>query len=349
MSRRVDLRSDTVTRPSEGMRRAMAAAEVGDDVFGDDPTVNRLESRIAEMLGKKAALFFPSGTMSNQTAIAVLTRPGDEIICEVDAHCYVYEGGMPARFSGVSFCPIEGYHGALTAPMIRKRLRPTDIHQPKTALICLENTHNRAGGRIYPIETMKQVRELAQEHGIPIHLDGARLFNAAVARGLPVTAWTSLVDTVNVCMSKGLGAPIGSLLAGDADVIREARWIRKRLGGGMRQVGLVAAAALYALDHNLLRLAEDHANARRLASGLAALPGLEVKPAETDTNIVLIHLTEGCRFTAPELLALLAEFDVHLVAFGERTLRAVTHLDVNGQDIARAIEVFGRLLTPAAG
>jgi len=349
MNRGVDLRSDTVTRPSEGMRRAMAAAEVGDDVFGDDPTVKRLESRTAEMLGKEEALFFPSGTMSNQTAIAVFTHPGDEIICEVDAHCYVYEGGMPARFAGVSLCTIEGFHGALTAPMIRKRLRPDDIHQPRTALICLENTHNRAGGRVFPVETMKQVRALSRERGIPIHLDGARLFNAAVARRLPVTAWSSLADTVNICLSKGLGAPIGSLLAGETGAIREARRIRKRLGGGMRQVGIIAAAALYALDHNLLRLAEDHAHARRLAEGLASMPGLEVRPAETETNIVLIHLTDECRFTVPELLALLAEFEVRMVAFDERTIRAVTHLDVNSEDIDRAIEVFARLLAPAAG
>jgi threonine aldolase len=296
------------------------------------------------MLGKPAALFFPSGTMSNQTAIQIQSQPGNEIICESTAHLYFYECGGPAFISHCSLATIDGYNGVITAPMVRKRIRPHNIHAPQTSLICLENTHNRAGGRIFPIETMKQVAELAAEYRLRIHLDGARIFNAAVARGIPATDWTQYADTVNVCMSKGLGAPIGSLLAGDAETIERARWTRKRLGGGMRQVGVLAAAALYALERNIPRLAEDHANARRLAEGLAELPGLDVRPAETETNIVVIRATEECRFNANELLALLAEHDVHVVPFGENTMRAVTHLDVDRDDIERALEAFGKLL-----
>jgi threonine aldolase len=344
MHTRIDLRSDTVTKPVPAMRQAMAEAEVGDDVFGDDPTVKQLEAKVAAMLGKQAALFFPSGTMSNQTAIQVQTQPGDEIICEASAHLYFYESGGPAFISHVSLATIEGYNGVITAPLIKKRIRPVNIHAPQTRLICVENTHNRAGGRVFPVETMKQVAELAAEHGLRIHLDGARIFNAAVARSTPVTAWTQYADTVNVCMSKGLGAPIGSLLAGDAATIDRARWTRKRLGGGMRQVGVLAAAALYALDHHIVRLADDHANARRFAEGLSDLPGLDVRPAETDTNIVVVRVTETCRFTSAELLALLAEHQVFVVPFGENTMRAVTHLDVDRDDIEKAIEVFGRLL-----
>ena len=344
MTLQVDLRSDTVTKPVPGMRQAMAEAEVGDDVLGDDPTVKRLEARVAKMLGHEAALFFPSGTMSNQTAIQVQTRPGEEIICDIGAHLYVYEGGGPAFISHVSVATIEGYNGVLTATMIEKRIRPNNLHAPQTSLICLENTHNRAGGRIFPVETMRQVHNLAREYGLRIHLDGARIWNAAVARGTPVTAWTTLADTVNVCLSKGLGAPIGSLLAGSADIIAKARWTRKKLGGGMRQVGVLAAAGLYALDHHIVRLAEDHANARALAEGLLDLPGLDARPAEVDTNIVMIDTTEKCRFTAPELAALLAESGVHMIALGPGRIRAVTHLDVDRDGIDHAISVFEKLL-----
>ncbi len=347
MRQPIDLRSDTVTRPVAAMRRAMAEAEVGDDVFGDDPTVKKLEAKVAAMLGKEAALFFPSGTMSNQTAIQVQTAPGDEIICESTAHLYFYESGGPAFISHVSLATIDGYNGALTAAMVRKRVRPNDIHAPQTRLICLENTHNRAGGRIFPVEIMKQVADLAAEFGLRIHLDGARLFNAAVARGVPATDWTRYADTVNVCMSKGLGAPVGSLLASDAATIDKARRTRKRLGGGMRQVGILAAGAIYALDHHVLRLAEDHANARRLAEGLAELPGLEIRPADVETNIVIVRLAEDCRFTAPELRALLVEYGVLLTPFGDMALRAVTHLDVDRDGIDEAIEVFAKLLRAA--
>ncbi|MDP8224363.1 MAG: GntG family PLP-dependent aldolase [Candidatus Lernaella stagnicola] len=344
MSLRVDLRSDTVTKPGPDMLQAMIEAEVGDDVLGDDPTTKKLEEKTAAMLGTEAALFFPSGTMSNQTAIEVQTAPGDEIICDVGAHLYVYESGGPAFIAHVSVCTIEGHHGIITAPMIEKRIRPDNIHAPQTRLICLENTHNRAGGRVFPVETMAEVGRLAAEHGLRIHLDGARIWNAAVARGIPVTEWTQWADTINVCLSKGLGAPIGSLLAGDEETIARARWTRKRLGGGMRQVGLMAGAGLYALEYHIPRLADDHANARALAEGLNGLPGLNVRPGETDTNIVMIDLTEDCRFTGPELQALLTEYDVHVIAMSPGRIRAVTHLDVDRAGIDRAVEVFAGLL-----
>jgi len=344
MNRKIDLRSDTVTRPGPAMRKAIAEAEVGDDVFGDDPTVNKLERMLAEMVGKEAALFLPSGTMSNQTALVVHTQPGDEIICEAGCHLYNFESSGPAVHAHVIVTAVEGHHGALTAEMVRRRIRPINMHQPRTRLVCLENTHNRMGGRIYPVDLMRGVSALARERDLRLHLDGARLFNAAIARGAPVTAWTSLVDSVNICLSKGLGAPIGSMLAGPAEFIERARWIRKRMGGGMRQVGILAAAGIYALENHIPRLAEDHANARRLADGLFDLPGLEVRPQETETNIVIIRVRENSRYTAPELLALLAEKDVLMVPFGEGTIRAVTHLDVRAADVERAVEIARKLL-----
>ncbi len=344
MNKKIDLRSDTVTRPSAAMRKAIADAEVGDDVFGDDPTVQKLERRLAQMVGMEASLFLPSGTMSNQVAIVAHTQPGDEILCESGCHLYNFESSGPAVHAHVIVTNIEGHHGALTAEMVRRRIRPINMHQPRTRLVCLENTHNRAGGRIFPVELMRSVSAVAREHELRLHLDGARLFNAAVARGVPVTAWTSLVDTVNICLSKGLGAPIGSMLAGPAELIDRARWIRKRMGGGMRQVGVLAAAGLYALENNVVRLADDHANARRLAEGLFDLPGLDVRPQETETNIVIIRVKESCRYSAGELLALLAEKDVLMVPFGEATIRAVTHLDVTAADIDRAIMAYRKLL-----
>lgn len=344
MSNVVDFRSDTVTNPSAEMRRAIAEAEVGDDVFGDDPTVIALEEKVAEMLGKQAALFFPSGVMSNQTALLAHTQPGDEILLEADCHIFYYESSGPAVHAHCMVRPIEGVNGALTGEMIARRIRPQDIHQARTRLVCVENTHNRAGGRIYPIAKMREVWEVARAHGLKVHLDGARIFNAAVALGEPVTKWTALADTVNICLSKGLGAPVGSMLAGDAETIERCRLIRKRLGGGMRQVGILAAAGLYALEHNIVRLAEDHANARRLAEGLVGLPGVHVDPQATETNIVLIHLEAQCPFNAVELNAVLAEQGVLLVEFGERIVRAVTHMDVTAQDVEHALEIFRRML-----
>ncbi len=342
--KKIDLRSDTVTKPSPAMREAIANAAVGDDVFADDPTVNALQEKVAEMLGKQAALFFPSGVMSNQTALLAHTQPGDEILLEADCHIFYYESSGPAVHAQCMVRPLEGVHGALSGEAIARRIRPKDIHQARTRLVCVENTHNRAGGRIYPVETMRGVWNVARERGLKVHLDGARIFNAAVAKGVPVTQWTTLADTVNICLSKGLGAPVGSVLAGDAKTIERCRTIRKRMGGGMRQVGILAAAGLYALEHNIVRLAEDHANARRLAEGLVGLPGVHVDPQATETNIVLIHLEEECPFNAVELNAILVEQGVLLVEFGERIVRAVTHLDVSAADIDLALEAFRRVL-----
>ena len=340
----IDLRSDTVTRPSDEMRKAMAEAIVGDDVLGDDPTVKRLEERVADLLGKKAALFFPSGTMSNQTAIAVHTRPGDEIICEEDAHLFIYESAAPAAISHVLIRSIPGKRGVIYAEQIRKKIRPRGGYNPRTGLICLENTHNRAGGSVFPLAVMENIYRMAKSENIPVHLDGARLFNASVASRVPLARYAACADTVNVCLSKGLGAPIGSCLAGDKDTIAEARRVRKRLGGGMRQVGILAAAGLYALENNVNRLAEDHANARKLAEGLAEIKGLEVRPAEAETNIVVIRLS-GAPYSPPELSALLAEYGVLMLPLSESSLRAVTHMDVNAKDIDDAVAAFAKILS----
>lgn len=336
----IDLRSDTVTRPTEGMRRAMYEAEVGDDVFGDDPTTNMLEELVADLLGKEGSLFFPSGTMSNQTAVALHTRPGDELICEAGAHIHRYEGGAPAALSGVTVHAVPGTRGVLYSDQVRLLLKDaSDGHEPRTALVCLENTHNRAGGRIFPLEVMRNVGLMAREYGIPVHLDGARLMNAAVATGIPPAEYAACADTVNICLSKGLGAPIGSLLAGTREAIREARRIRKRLGGGMRQVGVIAAAGIYAIRHNVDRLAEDHANARHLADGLAGLPGLEIRPEDVETNILVLRVTHA-RLNSVELVEVLKTFGVLIVPFGRGLVRAVTHLGVGRDDVDAALDAF---------
>ena len=340
----IDLRSDTVTKPTTVMREAMARAEVGDDVLGDDPTVRRLEEMVADRLGKQAALFMPSGTMSNQVAIAVHTRPGDEMICEAGSHTYCYEVGGPAALSGVLTQLIAGEHGVLVAERIVSNIHAgTDIHQAPTTLIVLENTHNRAGGRIFPIETMRGVKTLADERGIKVHLDGARLINAEVASGVPARDYAACADTVSLCLSKGLGAPVGSLLIGDAESIVRARRIRKRLGGGMRQVGILAAAGIYALENNVDRLADDHANARRLAEGLSELPGITVDPADVETNICFFGVDHP-RFTAPELADALTERGVLTIALNPGDIRAVTHLDVTAEEIEQALGIIRELL-----
>jgi threonine aldolase len=336
--RPIDLRSDTVTRPGPEMRRAMAEAEVGDDVFGDDPTVQKLERTVAEILGKEAALFCPSGTMVNQIAINIQTEPGTSILCEQDAHLLYYECGSPAALSGVLVLTIKGHNGTISAEQVRPRIRSGDIHQATTRLVCIENTHNRAGGRVVPLESMKLLWDLCRERGINVHLDGARLWNASVATGVPLRTFAQYSDTINVCLSKGLGAPAGSLLVSTQANIEKARWVRKRFGGGMRQVGILAAAGLYALEHHLDRLAEDHANARTLAEGLTGIDGLDIDPSATETNIVVFHLSESIGMNAVEFLEVLRHYGVLMVPFGERVVRAVTHLDVTAGDVGRAVE-----------
>src|SRR5579872_4376734 len=261
----IDLRSDTVTRPTPGMRAAMAAAEVGDDVFHEDPTVNKLEERVAALLGKEAALFVPSGTMSNQTAVKTHTQPGDELLCEANCHIYNYEAGGPAVLSGVMCRTVEGDYGVLDLSQLEDKVRPVNDHLVRTRLVCLENTHNRGGGRVFPIEKVRAISAWARKNGLIMHLDGARLWNAVVASGVPAAEWSRHFDTVSVCFSKGLGAPIGSALSGPRDFITRARRVRKLFGGGMRQAGVIAAAALYALEHHIDRLAEDHRNAQVIA------------------------------------------------------------------------------------
>jgi threonine aldolase len=333
----IDLRSDTITQPTPAMRRAMAEAAVGDDVLGDDPTVIELEKRTAGILGKEAAVYMPSGTMTNQAAIRAHTEPGDEIILEANAHSYFYEAGGPAALSGVMCRLIQGRRGIFTVEDLRAALRPGNVHFPKTKLVCVENTHNRGGGSIWPIETIRQVAAAAHEAGLKMHLDGARLWNASVATGIPEHEYARHFDSVSVCFSKGLGAPVGSSLAGTSAFIERARRFRKMFGGGMRQAGIVAAGALYALEHHRDRLAEDHANAAALAQGLCGLTGIRTDPAAAETNMVYFQVTA---MPAAELVAALRSGGLAVLATAPDTIRAVTNLMVSRQDIARAVEII---------
>ncbi len=319
------------------MRRAIAEAEVGDDVHGDDPTVKRLQERLAEMLGAEASLFFPSGSQANQTGILLHTRPGTEAICEANAHVLHYEMAGAAAWSGVQLRPVVTEDGVLTADLARPFVRPENPHLMRTSLLCAENTHNMAGGKVMPLETLRGLRELADEQGMPLHLDGARLWNAAAATGVPASEFAALADTVMVCFSKGLGAPVGSALAGTAEAISRAHEWRKRLGGGMRQVGILAAAGLYALDHNLPRIAEDHKRARRLAEFVDGLDGFRVIAPET--NIIMIDVKRD-DLTPVGVAKSLEERGVWLLVTGPDRLRAVTHLDVDDDGIERACVAF---------
>jgi threonine aldolase len=338
----IDLRSDTVTRPSDDMRRVMAEAPVGDDVYGEDPTVNRLQTMLAERLGKEAALFMASGTMSNQVAVKTHTQPGDEVICHRWSHVYNFEGGTAPAMSGVGFYPIEGEHGVITAEQVEAAVRPEAVHYPVSALIGLENTHNKAGGTVFPLGEMRRIRKVADRHGLPMHLDGARLFNAVVASGIEVDQWAGPFDSISICLSKGLGAPVGSVLVGSRPFIERAVRVRKRFGGAMRQVGILAAAGIWALEHNIERLADDHRNARRLAEGLKGTGGFEVDLATVQTNIVMIT-TAGTGLTETEAHDRLAAAGVLVHTFGPGYLRAVTHLDISAEQIETALKAFGRV------
>jgi threonine aldolase len=342
----VDLRSDTVTKPTPEMRRAIAEAVVGDDVFKDDPTVERLENLAARLTGKEAGLFVPSGTMGNEIAIMTHTRRGDEVIVEYDSHIYNYEAGGPAVLSGVQLAPMKTDKGVFDISQLEAAIRPDDEHQVWTRLICLENTHNRKGGVVYPIDQMKQVRELALARKLRLHLDGARIFNASVASGIDVGEYCSLCDSVMFCLSKGLGTPIGSMVAGDHEFIDQARRYRKLLGGGMRQVGIIAAAGIYALEHNVGRLADDHRRAKRLAGGLSQIEGLEIDMETVQTNIVVVDIA-GSGLTVGECLILLEKMGVLVVPFGRTKIRAVAHLDIDDADVDRAVSVFGQVFVRA--
>ncbi len=331
----IDLRSDTVTKPTPAMRQAMAEAEVGDDVLGDDVTVKKLERRTAELLGKDAAVFVPSGTMANQLAVRCHTQAGDEMLIDANAHVYWYEGGASAALSGVICRTLPGIRGVFSSMDVRSALRPVDMHFPPTRLLSIENTHNRGGGAIWPIEQIREVCGVARETGIHTHLDGARLWNASAATGIPESEYAKEFDSVSVCFSKGLGAPVGSALAGSMVFAERVRRFRKQFGGGMRQAGIVAAGALYALVHHRERLVDDHANAGRLASGLSEIRGIRVDRDRIDTNMVYFDVE---RLQAMQLVELLKEKNVMVLATGEHTIRAVTSLAVNADDISRAID-----------
>jgi len=331
---RVDLRSDTVTRPTPAMRQAMMEAEVGDDVLDHDPTTLALEERVARLLGKERALFFPSGVQANQTALAVLGRPGTEAVCEAGAHIFNYEEAAGALISGLQLRPVPTVRGLLTPDLVRGAIRPPSPYNPSTSMVALENTHNSAGGKILPLETARAIREVADEAGVPVHLDGARLWHAAVETGETPEDLASVADTVMVCLSKGLGAPVGSMLAGSEELMERAWRIRRRLGGAMRQSGILAAAGLFALEHHRERLREDHRRAKQLAEGARGIPGLEVETP--DTNIVMLDIAAP-GVTAEVILSFLAERGVLMVPFGPKRIRAVTHMEVDDKGIQRAL------------
>ncbi len=336
VERTIDLRSDTVTVPTEKMRRAMATAEVGDDVYGEDPTINRLEERAAQLLDKEAALFVASGTMGNQAAVMTHTEIGDEIILEQDAHIYYYEAGGPARLAGVQVRPLPSQTGVLDPGVVERAIRPQNIHFPNPALLCLENTHNRGGGVVTSVEDTEKLCRVAHENGLRVHLDGARVFNAATALGVEAAELVAPVDSVMFCLSKGLAAPVGSLLVGSEEFIAEARGNRKVLGGGMRQAGILAAAGLVALDEMVDRLQEDHDNARYLAEGLAEIEGVDIDPQRVETNLVRFEVGEPFA-GSDDFLGRLRERGVLAGSPDPGAVRMVTHKDVSRQDISDAL------------
>ena len=330
----VDLRSDTVTRPTAGMRRAIAGAEVGDDVLGDDPSTRRLEARVAELLGKERSLFFPSGTMANQAALAALGRPGTGVVLDDRSHIVHREEGAAAALSGLQLRPVVAPDGVLTAEAVAAALSPPSRYLIPDTVVSVENTHMDWGGKIVSLETMQALGGLARERGLALHVDGARLWNTSAATGHGVAEFAAVADTVMVSLSKGLGAPVGSMLAGEGEVMAAAFLARRRFGGAMRQSGILAAAALYALDHHIERLHEDHALARQLAAGVEGIGGLHADPP--DTNIVFIEVAEGGR-SVGNLLKFLENRRILMAGFGQGRLRAVTHLDVDQQGIARTL------------
>lgn len=337
----IDLRSDTITRPTAEMRKAMFEAAVGDDVYGEDPTVNRLQELSAEMMGKEAALYVPSGTMGNQAAVLTHTRPGTEVIMEADSHIYYYEAAAASVFAGIQPRLIPGVRGAMPADLVEGAIRPDDFHVPPTSLICVENTHNRAGGKVVPLENMQDIFALARRHNLPVHLDGARIFNASIASGVPVREFAACATSVQFCFSKGLGAPVGSIIAGPRDFIDEARRWRKRLGGGMRQAGIIAAACIVALETMVERLADDHANARLLAEGLAGLKGIDFNPAEVDTNIIMVKPTV---LSAHQLVLELKKQGVLSGVMEPDMVRLATSREVDSRDIEKAILIIKKIL-----
>ena len=338
----IDLRSDTVTKPSPEMRKVMYEAEVGDDVFKEDPTVNKLEEYVADLLGKEAALFVPSGVMGNQICLNVLTEPGDEVICDREAHIFNYESGSPARLSGIQIYPLDGKNGSLTAEQVEPYIRTTAYHMPRTKVIEVENTHNRAGGTIWPIENIVSLKNLAKKHNLYYHLDGARIWNACIETKITPKEYTSYFDTVSCCFSKGLGAPIGSAIAGSSGFIQEAYRTRKAWGGGMRQAGLLAAAALFAVQNNRERLQEDHWRAKHLAERIKLNPKLEINMEAVQTNIILF---KPLMMTPKEGLIHCREKGLVLTPGTIDSIRAVTHLDVSDEDIEKAANILDEVFS----
>jgi len=339
----IDLRSDTVTKPSPEMRRAIFTAEVGDDVFGDDPTVKKLESYVAKLFEREASLFVPSGTMSNQICLKAHSQPGWELLCERECHIVNYEVAGPAVHSGLLVNLLTTERGMIPAEMIRNNIRPDNLHCPPTRLVSLENSHNRHGGTILPQAEVLKVRQVCDEFGLILHLDGARIWNVHVATGLSLPELTRPFDSVSVCLSKGLGAPIGSMILGSTTFIETCRKVRKLFGGGMRQVGIIAAAGLYAVKHNIDRLAEDHANARIIAEGLSRMDSFEVDISRVETNIVVAGITSD--HSADSVLARMKEVGVWAVPFGPKRIRLVTHLDVTRADCEEALQRIARSVT----
>jgi threonine aldolase len=334
----VDLRSDTLTLPTPAMREAMAHAEVGDDVWEEDPTVRRLEEQAARRTGKDAALFVSSGTQGNLTSVLSQTRPGQEIILDADSHIFNYEGAGAAMFGGIQTLALKTERGFLTAAQVREHIRPSNIHIPVTGLVCLENTHNRHGGTCCTPEEIEAVAAAAHAAGVPVHLDGARIFNASVALGRPVADFARPVDSLTFCLSKGLGAPVGSLVCGSRELVTRARRVRKLLGGGMRQVGVLAAAGLVALESMVERLAEDHSNCRRLAEGVARLPRIRLSLGSVQTNIVIFQVERPGGASELVTGSLARKVKIHQI--GPSAIRCVTHKDVDADDIDRALEAF---------
>ncbi|UCD93873.1 MAG: aminotransferase class I/II-fold pyridoxal phosphate-dependent enzyme [Candidatus Zixiibacteriota bacterium] len=338
----IDLRSDTVTRPSPQMRKAIAEAEVGDDVFRDDPTVIRLEEKVAELFGTEASVYVPSGTMGNQVALKTLSEPGWEILCERDCHIVNYEVAGPAIHSSLLINMIDTEHGVFTAEDVESHVREPNIHNPLTKIVTIENTHNRHGGTIFPLNEILRIRKVASKHNLLMHLDGARIWNAHIATGAPLADWVAPFDSVSVCLSKGLGAPVGSMILGTKDFIEKARRTRKLFGGGMRQVGILAAAGLYAVEHNIDRLAEDHDSARILAEGLGGIDGFDIDPDRVQTNIVIFDISKTGK-TSTEIVGIFKRHGVLGVPFGPTRVRFVTHLDVTAEDCRKAVEIISGL------